>query len=63
MAYQILKKDADISSMEVQFAPNVTKEYNAEICDALGIKVPSDYVAIGAQSETEAETEAATEAE
>lgn len=63
MAYQILKKGADISSMEVQFAPNVTKEYNTELCDALGIKVPSDYVAIGAQSETEAETETATEAE
>ena len=46
MAYEILVNGADISAMEVQFAPNVTKKYNAEICDALGITIPDDYVAI-----------------
>ena len=46
MAYEILVNGADISSMEVQFAPNVTKKYNAEICDTLGITIPDDYVAI-----------------
>ena len=47
MAAQILLEGKDISSMEIQYAPSVTKEYNAEICDTLGVSVPSDYVAIG----------------
>ena len=63
MAYQVLKKGADISTMEVQFAPTVTKEYNADMAEKLGITVPDDYVAIGSSSETEADTEAATEAQ
>ncbi|HKM34757.1 MAG TPA: ABC transporter substrate-binding protein [Lachnospiraceae bacterium] len=46
MAYEILVNGADISSMEVQYAPKVTKEYNAALCDALGIKVPDDYIAM-----------------
>lgn len=46
MAYEILVNGADISKMEVQFAPAVTKKYNAEICSKLGITVPDDYVAI-----------------
>ncbi|MBP5555913.1 MAG: ABC transporter substrate-binding protein [Lachnospiraceae bacterium] len=47
MAAQILLDGKDISTMEIQYAPTVTKEYNAELCDTLGISVPSDYVAIG----------------
>ena len=47
MAAQILLDGKDISTMEIQYAPSVTKEYNAELCDTLGISVPSDYVAIG----------------
>lgn len=58
MAYQILKKGADITTMEVQFAPNVTKEYNKDMCEQLGIEVPDDFVAIGAAEETEGATEA-----
>lgn len=46
MAYEILVNGADISKMEVKFAPNVTKKYNADICSQLGITVPDDYVAI-----------------
>lgn len=46
MAYQILEEGADIKTMEVEFAPNVTKKYNADICEQLGITVPDDYVAI-----------------
>lgn len=46
MAYEILVNGADISTMEVQFAPNVTKKYNAEICAELGITVPDGYTAI-----------------
>ena len=47
MAYEILVNGADVSSMEVQFAPQFTKEYNTATCEALNISVPEDYVAIG----------------
>ncbi len=46
MAYDILVNGADVSTMEVQTAPEVTKKYNASICEQLGITVPEDYVAI-----------------
>ena len=46
MAVSILKDGADISKMPVQYAPQVTKKYNAAICDALGIAAPAGYVAI-----------------
>ncbi|MDD3370061.1 MAG: ABC transporter substrate-binding protein [Lachnospiraceae bacterium] len=46
MAYDILVNGADVSTMEIQYAPNVTKEYNKTICDALSVTVPEDYVAI-----------------
>ena len=48
MAAKILTGEADISTMEVQFAPEVTKMYNAANCEALGIDIPDDYVAIEA---------------
>lgn len=48
MAAQILAEGADVSAMEVQFAPNVTKKYNAAICEELGVAIPEDYVAIEA---------------
>ena len=47
MAAKILADGADVSAMPVEFAPNVTKKYNAANCEALGITAPSDYVAIG----------------
>ena len=46
MAYEILVNGADIATMNVRFAPNVTKEYNAELCGLLGVTVPEDYIAI-----------------
>jgi len=48
MAYDVLTKGADIAAMPIEFAPKVTKEYNADICQTLGITVPSDYTAIAA---------------
>lgn len=45
MAYEILVEGADISTMEVRYAP-VTKKYNAKICEELGITIPADYVVI-----------------
>lgn len=46
MAYEILANGADISTMDVRFAPNVTKKYNAELCEIFGVQVPEDYVVI-----------------
>lgn len=46
MAYDILENGKDISTMEIETAPNVTKMYNPTICEELGIEVPDEYVAI-----------------
>ena len=43
MAAKILTGEADISEMPVEFAPEVTKMYNAANCEALGITIPEDY--------------------
>ena len=43
MAAKILKGEADIATMAVQFAPKVTKMYNAANCEALGIAIPEGY--------------------
>lgn len=47
MAAKILTGESDISTMPIEYAPQFTKKYNAELCDALGITIPDDYVAIG----------------
>lgn len=46
MAYQVLAEGEDISTMEIQSAPEVTKMYNPTICEELGIEIPEEYVAI-----------------
>jgi putative ABC transport system substrate-binding protein len=46
MAYEILVNGADVTTMPVQYAATVVKEYNAANCEALGVTVPSDYTAI-----------------
>lgn len=46
MAYEILVNGADISTMPVEYAPNVTKKYNAAICETLQIEIPDGYEAI-----------------
>ena len=46
MAAQILQGEADITTMAVQSAPNVTKMYNAANCETLGITIPEGYEAI-----------------
>ena len=46
MAIKILTGEADISTMPVEYAPQVTKKYNAANCETLGVTVPDDYVAI-----------------
>ena len=47
MAYDVLVKDADISTMDVRTASATTKKFDRARCEALGITIPSDYVAIG----------------
>ena len=46
MAYEILAEGADITTMPIETAPEVTKMYNPTICEELGISVPDDYTAI-----------------
>ena len=46
MAAQILKGEADISTMAIAYAENFTPQYNAAICEALGVTVPETYVAL-----------------
>ncbi len=46
MAYEILVNKADVSTMEVRFAPKFTKKYNKTICDLYGITPPAGYAAI-----------------
>ena len=45
MAAKILKGEADISTMKIEYAP-ATKKYNKEMCEYLGITVPDDYTEI-----------------
>ena len=45
MAAKILKGEADISTLPIEYT-NVTPKYNAEICEALGIAPVTGYEAI-----------------
>ena len=47
MAAKILTGESDISTMPIEYYQNPVKKYNADICEQLGITVPSDYAAIG----------------
>ena len=48
MAAKILKDGADISTMAIEYAPEFTPLYNAEICADLGItEIPEGYSPIG----------------
>lgn len=48
-AVKILTSGEDPASMEIEYASDFTKEYNADICQQLGVTVPDDYVAIAAE--------------
>ena len=47
MAAKILKGEAKISEMPIQYAGAPTAKYNKEICAELGLTPPDGYVAIG----------------
>ena len=44
MAIRILADGEDISGMPIEYAPEVTKEYNKEICEKLNLEIPEDYI-------------------
>ena len=48
MAVKILTGQADISQMPIEYAPQFTPMYNAEICKDLGLTPPEGYTAIEA---------------
>ena len=47
MAAQILKGEAKVSEMAIQYAPEFTKKYNPAMCEALGVTAPEGYEAVG----------------
>lgn len=46
MAVKVLKGEANISEMPIEYYPTPVAMYNPVICDALGVTVPADYVAL-----------------
>ncbi len=46
MAAKILNGEANIAEMPIEYAPNFTKKYNADIAGELGVTIPDDYEAI-----------------
>lgn len=46
MAAKILKGEADISEMPIEYAQAFTKKYNPAVCEELGITIPDGYVAV-----------------
>ncbi len=43
MAVKILKGEADIVEMPIEYFPEPVKQYNAELCEILGVEIPEDY--------------------
>ena len=47
MAAKILKGEADIATMPIEYAATSTPQYNAEICADLGLTAPEGYAPLG----------------
>ena len=47
MAVKILKGEADIAQMPIEYAATSTPQYNAEICAELGLTAPEGYTPLG----------------
>ena len=47
MAVKILKGEADISTMAIEYYPNPVKKYNPEMASLYNVTIPSDYEAFG----------------
>ena len=46
MAYEILVNGKNPADMPIQYADEVTVKYNADVAEALGMKMPEDMIAI-----------------
>lgn len=46
MAAKILTGESKVEEMPIEYAPQFTKKYNADLCEALGVTIPDDYVVI-----------------
>ena len=46
MAVKILKGESNISDMAIEYYPEPTKKYNADIASKLGVTIPEGYTAI-----------------
>ena len=46
MAIKVLKGEANISEMAIQYFPEPVKKYNADLCEQFGIEIPEGFVAI-----------------
>ena len=46
MAAKILKGEAKVGEMPIEYAATFTKKFNPALCEETGVTVPSDYVAI-----------------
>ena len=46
MAYEILVNGTDPAEMEIEYSEELTKQYMADRCTALGVTVPDTYTAI-----------------
>lgn len=46
MAAKILKGEANVAEMPIEYFANPVKKFNAANCEALGIQIPEDYTAI-----------------
>ena len=46
MAVKILKGEAKVSEMPIEYYPNPVKKYNADIASKLNVTIPEDYTAI-----------------
>ena len=49
MAYDILVNGADPATMKIEYAEELTKKYDKARAEAMGIKVPEDYVELTAE--------------
>ena len=46
MAAKVLKGEANISEMPIQYFPEPVKKYNPELCELFGVEIPEGFVAI-----------------
>lgn len=46
MAAKILKGEADIANMPIEYFPNPVKKFNKELANKYNVQIPSDFVAI-----------------